>query len=65
MKKLVIVLLLLVVGIFGLGLYRGWFTVNRQKLEQDEATAKKEMHDFEQKVKDKTFDMKSPAKDQK
>jgi hypothetical protein len=65
MKKLVIVLLLLVVGISGFGLYRGWFTVNKQKIEQDEATAKKEMHDLGQKVKDKTSGLKSPAKDQK
>jgi hypothetical protein len=61
----VFVLLLLVVCIFGFGLYRGWFTVNEQKTEQDEATAKKELHDLEQKVKDKTSDPKSPVKDQK
>jgi len=65
MKKLMIVLLLLVVAIFGFGLYRGWFTVNEQKIEQDEATAKKELHDLEQKVKDKTSDQKGPVKDQK
>jgi len=65
MKKLVIVLLLLVVGIAGFGFYRGWFNVNEQKIEQDEATAKKKMHDLEQKVKDKTSDQKSPAKDGK
>jgi hypothetical protein len=65
MKKLVIVLLVLVAGIFGFGLYRGWFTVNEQKIERDEATVKKELHDLEQKVKDKTSDPKSPPKDQK
>jgi hypothetical protein len=65
MKKLVIVLLLLAAGIAGFGFYRGWFNVNRQKIELDEATAKKEMHDLEQKVKDKTSDLKNPAKGQK
>lgn len=65
MKKLLIVLLLLVVGISGFGLYRGWFTVNRQVIEQDEAAAKKEIHDLGQKVKDKTSDSKSPDKDRK
>jgi hypothetical protein len=64
MKKLVLVLLLLAAGIAGFGFYRGWFNVNRQKIEQDEATAKKEMHALEQKVKDKTSDRKSPVKDQ-
>jgi hypothetical protein len=52
-------------GIAGFGLYRGWFTVNRQKIEQDEATAKTEMHDLEQKVQDKTSDRKSPVTDRK
>lgn len=65
MKNLVFVLLLLVACISGVGLYRGWFTVNRQKIEQDEAVAKTEMHDLEQKVKDKTSDLKSPVKDRK
>jgi hypothetical protein len=65
MKNLVFVLLVLVAGIVGVGLYRGWFTVNRQKIEQDEAAAKTEMHDLEQKVQDKTSDRKSPVTDQK
>ncbi len=65
MKKLVIVLLVLVVAICGFGFYRGWFTVNEQKIERDEATVKKELHDLGQKVKDKTSDQKSPAQDQK
>jgi hypothetical protein len=63
MKKLAIVMLVLVVGISGLGFYRGWFTVNQQKIEQDEQTAKKEMHDLGQKVKEKTSDLKSSDKD--
>jgi hypothetical protein len=65
MKNLVFVLLVLVAGIVGFGLYRGWFTVNRQKIEQDEAAAKTEMHDLKQKVQDKTSDRKSPVTDRK
>jgi hypothetical protein len=53
MKNLVFVLLLLVAGISAFGIYRGWFTVNRQKIEQDENAAKSEMHDLGQKVKTK------------
>jgi hypothetical protein len=56
------VLLLFVACIAGIGLYRGWFTVNRQKIEQDENTAKKEVHDLGQKVKEKASDLKSPPK---
>jgi hypothetical protein len=65
MKKLVFVLLLIAAGISGFGLYRGWFSVNQQKIEQDEAAAKTELHDLEQKVKDKTSALKSPDKDRK
>ncbi len=65
MKNLVFVLLVLVAGISAFGIYRGWFTVNQQRIEQDENTAKSEMHDLEQKVKDKTSDVKSSAKDRK
>ena len=65
MKKLVFVLLLLVAGISAFGLYRGWFTVNQQKIEQDENTAKKEMQGLEKKIKDKTSDLTSPVKDPK
>ena len=65
MKNLVFVLLVLVAGISAFGICRGWFTVNEQKLEQDESTAKQELHDLEQNVKDKTSDLKIPVKDQK
>lgn len=65
MKNLVFALLLIVAVIAGVGVYRGWFTVNKAKIQQDEAAAKKEMYDLEQQVKDKTSDRKSPAKDQK
>lgn len=65
MKNLAFVLLVLAAGISGFGLYRGWFTVNQQKIEQDEEAAKKEMHDLGQKVKEKTSDLKSPLKGEK
>ena len=65
MKRLVFVVLLIAAGISGFGLYRGWFSVNRQKIEQDEATAKTELHDLGQKAKDKTSDLKSPVKERK
>jgi len=53
MKNLAFVLLLVAAGISGIGIYRGWFTVNQQKIEQDENTAKSELHELEQKVKTK------------
>jgi len=62
MKNLAIVLLVIVAGISGIGIYRGWFTVNQQKIEQDEDTAKTEMRDLGQKVKEKTSDLKIPVK---
>jgi hypothetical protein len=65
MKRLLLVLLLIAAGISGFGLYRGWFSVNRQKIEQDEATAKTDLHDLGQKVKDKTSDLKSPVKERR
>ena len=65
MKKLALVLLLLAAVISGFGFYRGWFTVNRQKIEQDEATAKQGLRDLEHKVQDKASDLKGSIKDRK
>lgn len=65
MKNLVFALLLLVAVIAGVGVYRGWFTVNKAQIEQDEVTAKQEMHDLEQNVQEKTSDPKSPVNDHK
>ena len=53
MKKLIISILLLLAVIAGVGLYRGWFTVNQTRIHQDEDTVKEKVHDLEQKVKDK------------
>jgi hypothetical protein len=63
MKNLVFVLLVFVAGVFGFGLYRGWFTVNEKKIEQDEAAVKSEMHELERNVKEKVSDTKSPVKE--
>jgi capsule polysaccharide export protein KpsC/LpsZ len=54
MKRLSIVLLVLAVGIVGLGYFRGWFTVNQDKIQQDERRAKEEVRELIQEVKDKT-----------
>jgi sensor domain CHASE-containing protein len=53
MKKLVVSLLLLVAVVAGVGLYRGWFTVNQTRIRQDEDTARQEVHDLTQSVKTK------------
>jgi Tfp pilus assembly protein PilO len=54
MKRLFFVLLMLVVGIVGLGFYRGWFTANQDKIQQDEQRAKEEVRELIQEVKAKT-----------
>jgi hypothetical protein len=59
MKNIVLALLLLVAGISGVGLYRGWFSVNQQKIEQDEGDVKTEMHDLGEKAREKASAPKS------
>jgi hypothetical protein len=54
MKRLFVVLLVLVVGIVGFGFYRGWFTANQDKIQQDEQRAKEEIRELIHEVKDKT-----------
>jgi predicted negative regulator of RcsB-dependent stress response len=69
MKNLMFVVVLLLVGIVGLGFYRGWFglstnntehkssatiTVNQDKIRADETRAKEKVQDLEQKAKQKT-----------
>lgn len=63
MKKPVIVLLLLAAAACGAGIYRGWFKVNPQKIEQDEKAAQDAVHHLEQKVKDNIGDPARPFKD--
>lgn len=69
MSRLLFVLFLVVACGVGLGFYRGWFgvtsdsddgkshltfTVDNDKVKEDEKNALKKMHDLGQKVKDKT-----------
>lgn len=65
MKNLVLVLFLLVAGMSGIGIYRGWVTMNRQKIEQDGIAARAEVHVLEQKAKDTASELKSPLRDRK
>jgi hypothetical protein len=53
MKKLV-VLLTFVVVMTGVGFYRGWFTVNPDKIEQDERRAKEEVRELVHEMKEKS-----------
>lgn len=62
MKNLVFAILLLLAVIAGVGAYRGWFTVNKAKIQQDEQIVKEELQDIEQQVKKKSGELtgKSP-----
>ncbi len=62
MKNLVLVLFLLVAAMSGVGIYRGWVTMNRQKIDQDAAVAQAEVQDLERTAKDKASALKIPAK---
>jgi hypothetical protein len=63
MKRLFVLLLVIVVGIVGLGFYRGWFTVNPGKIQQDEQRAKEEVRELMQDVKAKTGERTDTAKE--
>ena len=54
MKRLVVVLLVVVLGIVGVGFYRGWFTINQDKIQEDEQRAKEKVQELTQEVKAKT-----------
>ena len=60
MKRLISVLSLLVVIIVGVGFFRGWFTVNQEKIEQDEKRAKEEVRELLKEVKAKTDNRATP-----
>ena len=77
MKALLFLVVLLLVGIAGLGFYRGWFhlstnstdqqpsatiTVDKDKLHADEEMAKEKVQGLGQKVKDKTGDLTNKVK---
>ena len=56
MKALLVVLVLLVAVVVGLGFYQGWFhfTVDQEKIQQDEERAKEKVKELWPKGKDKT-----------
>ena len=69
MKNLLVVVVLLLVGIAGLGFYRGWFhlstnstdqkpsatiTMDKDKIHADEEMAKEKVQGLGQKMKEKT-----------
>jgi hypothetical protein len=77
MKALMFVVVLLLVGIVGLGFYRGWFqlstdtvnqrpsatiTVDKDKIHADEQKAKDEMQGFRQEAKEKIGNRDGKAK---
>jgi hypothetical protein len=51
MRRLLFVLLLLAVGTVGFGFYRGWFTPNQEKIQQDEQRAKEEVRELTHEAK--------------
>ncbi len=63
MKRLFVVLLVLAVGIVGVGFYRGWFTANQDKIQQDEQTAKEKVREFTHEVKDKAGELTHEVKE--
>jgi hypothetical protein len=77
MRGLLFVVVVLLVGIAGLGLYRGWFhvstsgtdqkpgatiTMDKDKIHADEEMAKEKVQGLEQKVKEKTNDLTEKVK---
>ena len=77
MKALVLMVVLLLVGIGGLGFYRGWFsfsttntdqkpsatfTLDKDKIHADEEKAREEVQGLGQKVKDKTGELTGKVK---
>ena len=65
MKNWILKFLLLCAVIVGIGVYRGWFTVNETKFQEDEDAAKTEMHDLGRQVKEKASDLKGAVKEHK
>ena len=63
MRRLFVSFLVLVVGVVGLGFYRGWFTVNPEKIQQDEQRAKEEVREIVQEMKARTGKRTDAAKE--
>ena len=57
------VLLALTLAIVCVGFYRGWFTVNKAKIQEDEQKAKEEVRELMQEVKTKTGERTDTAKE--
>lgn len=53
MKRLLVLLLMVAVGIVAIGFYRGWFTVNQEKIQADEKRAKEEVRELTDELKTK------------
>lgn len=64
MKNFAFALLLIAAVIVGVGAYRGWFTANKARIQQDEDAVTIEMHDLGRQLKEKTSDRKGSVKDQ-
>ena len=79
MRTLVVVVVLLLVGIAGVGFYRGWFrlstdntdhkpsatiTVDKDKIQEDEQKAKEKVQGFGQEAKEKTGERADKVKEQ-
>jgi len=64
MRRLFVTLLVIVVGITGFGFYRGWFTVNRDKIQQDEQRAKEKVLELTHELKTKSTEATDKATEQ-
>lgn len=77
MRRLLVVVILLVIGVAGLGFYQGWFhlasetqdqkskitlSVDREKLKEDEAKAKETAHKLGEKAKESAHELSDKAK---
>ena len=65
MKRLIVVLLVVAVAIVGIGFYRGWFTVNEEKIQQDEQKAKEKVRELTEELKSKAGEATDKVKDVK
>lgn len=52
MSRFLVVLLLIAACVIGLGFYRGWFTVDRGKIEEDKHKAQEKVHGSRLPVRD-------------
>ena len=50
MKQFLLVVAFIAVGIFGVGFYRGWFSVNKEKIQEDKKAATENIQDAEHNI---------------